>query len=77
MTQWVGARRPHMAMGTTSPDAVDISAEEALSDYTTAVKDTNTIIILPEAAEAETERSSHDCSLCRAWWSEANQRPFH
>ena len=66
-------------MGTTSPDAVDISAEEeALSDYTTAVKDTDTIIILLAAAEAETERSSHDCSLCcRAWWSEAYQRPFH
>ena len=66
MTQWVGARRPHMAMGTTSPDAVDISAaEEALSDYTTAdTKDTDTIIILLAAAEAETERSSHDCSLC-------------
>ena len=65
MTQCVGARRPHMAMGTTSPDAVDISAaEEALSDYTTAVKDTDTIIILLAAAEAETERSSHDCSLC-------------
>ena len=75
MTQWVGARRPHMAMGTTSPDAVDISAaEEALSDYT---KDTDTIIIILAAAEAETERSSHDCNLCRAWWSEANQRPFH
>ena len=33
MTQCVGARRPHMAMGTTSPDAVDISAE-APSHYT-------------------------------------------
>ena len=53
-----------MAMGTTSPDAVDISTEEALSDYTTAVKDTDTIIILLAAAEAETERSSHDYSLC-------------
>ena len=43
MTQWVGARRPHMAMGTTSPDVVDIS--EPLSNYT-STKDTIIIIII-------------------------------
>ena len=35
--QCVGARRPHMAMGTTSPDVVDISG--AVSIYTTTKED--------------------------------------